>query len=185
MSACWRRPAITTINENSIGSPAVAAADPELAMARRGVEVGERGQIRSSGYVGGVPERDRVQVADSEPTRPWWRGVKYFRNLPAESYRPMCVFVIEVNRQISAAVRKTSPSTISLKRRGSRPAAAKPRERRRASAANRRRRCGRPRRAGADGAHPPLPARPCWRRAELPRWRLRVNAEFGSGRGGR
>ena len=36
----------------------------------------------------------------------------------------MCVFVIEVNWQISAAVRKTSPSAISLKRRSSRPLAA-------------------------------------------------------------
>src|SRR6266487_2911199 len=36
----------------------------------------------------------------------------------------MCVFVIDVNWQISAAVRKTSPSAISLKRRSSRPLAA-------------------------------------------------------------
>src|SRR5580693_7580956 len=36
----------------------------------------------------------------------------------------MCVFVIEVNWQIRAAVRKTSPSAISLKRRSSRPLAA-------------------------------------------------------------
>src|SRR5437588_42621 len=36
----------------------------------------------------------------------------------------MCVFVIEVNWQISAAERKTSPSAISLKRRSSRPLAA-------------------------------------------------------------
>src|SRR5215472_9490873 len=36
----------------------------------------------------------------------------------------ICVFVIEVNWQMSAAVRKTSPSAISLKRRSSRPLAA-------------------------------------------------------------
>jgi L-asparaginase len=38
--------------------------------------------------------------------------------------RPMCVLVTEVNWQISAALRKTSPSAISLKRRSSRPLAA-------------------------------------------------------------
>jgi hypothetical protein len=37
----------------------------------------------------------------------------------------MCVLVTEVNWQISAAARKTSPSAISLKRRSSRPLAAK------------------------------------------------------------
>src|SRR5947207_13108019 len=37
--------------------------------------------------------------------------------------RPMWVLVTEVNWQISAAVRKTSPSAISLKRRSSRPLA--------------------------------------------------------------
>src|SRR5207344_3087098 len=44
---------------------------------------------------------------------------------PADArYRPICVFVIEVNWQIRAALRKTSPSAISLNRRSSRPLAA-------------------------------------------------------------
>jgi len=43
---------------------------------------------------------------------------------PGADHRPMCVFVIEVNWQISAADSRTRPIAISLKRRSSRPLAA-------------------------------------------------------------
>jgi Asparaginase, N-terminal len=52
------------------------------------------------------------------------RGILDTTSRSARAHRPMCVLVTAVNWQISAALRKTSPSAISLKRRSSRPLAA-------------------------------------------------------------
>ena len=64
--------------------------------------------------------RGAVRLAAGRPAG--WRLVA--RGARGVAHRPMWVFVMEVNSHISAAVSRTSPSAISLKRRSSRPLAA-------------------------------------------------------------